>query len=154
MILSLPSPLPPLRPAAITPRRKRPGKTLMEELVQRVRRALGVDAETAQSAIRAVFSFLNREGPEAEMAKLVAAIEGAEDYVGPTPDQDAVTLGGLGGLMGGGIMEILGALQGLGLDIGQIQTLGEEIFGFAREKVGTETTDRLVRGTPGLSQFL
>ena len=56
--------------------------------------------------------------------------------------------------MGGGVMEVVGKLQGIGLGMGQMQALAKETIGFAREKAGSEVVDAVVKSIPGLSQFV
>jgi hypothetical protein len=69
------------------------------------------------------------------------------------PDS-AATLGGLGGLMGGGAMAVLGKLQALGLGMGQIQGVTKETVDFARERAGNEVVTAIVESIPGLGQFV
>ena len=59
---------------------------------------------------------------------------GAETYIDTSDADSSATLGGLGGLMGGGAMAVLGELQALGLGMGQIQGVTQETVNFARER--------------------
>jgi len=45
-------------------------------------------------------------------------------------------------------------LNGAGIDMGQIPTLGHEIFGYAEEKVGPEKLREIVDSIPGIAQFV
>jgi hypothetical protein len=63
-------------------------------------------------------------------------------------------LGGVLGAMGGGLMGLVGSLTGLGLGMGEMQTIGKEVFAFAREKAGDERVGQVAAAIPGLSQFL
>jgi hypothetical protein len=56
--------------------------------------------------------------------------------------------------MGGGIMGLAGQLQGFGLGMGQIQTLGKELFAYGREVAGEDTMGAIAGAIPGLSQFV
>jgi len=50
---------------------------------------------------------------------------------------------------------ILGSqLMGLGLGMGQIQTIGKEVFGYAREVAGDDVVGEITAAIPGLSQFI
>jgi hypothetical protein len=63
-------------------------------------------------------------------------------------------LSGLAGAIGGGIMGLAAQLFSLGLGMSEMQTIGKEVFAFAREKVGEERLGQIVAAIPGLSQFL
>ena len=126
----------------------------MEELIKRIVANVGVDDTTARSAVRIVLSFLYQEGDQEKVLALAQRIPGAEMFIDATDDDSAATLGGLGGLMGGGAMEVLGRLQALGLGMGDIQGITREIVAFAREKAGAETVDAVVNSIPGLAQFI
>ncbi len=125
----------------------------MEELVQRLVQRTDLDEATARKAIGAIFTFLHQEGPADKVKDLMARIPDAPAYV-DTEEGEAATLGGLGGLMGGGVMAVLSKLQGLGLGIGDIQGVTQETIAFAREKAGREAVDDVIAGIPGLSQFV
>jgi hypothetical protein len=59
-----------------------------------------------------------------------------------------------GAMGGGGIMALGGQLMGLGLDMGQIQTVGKEVFAYAREIAGDDVVGEIAGAIPGLSQFI
>jgi hypothetical protein len=126
----------------------------MEELISRIVEKVGLDDATARAAVRIVFSFLYQQGDREKMAAMAAAIPGATDYVDTSDEDSSATLGGLGGLMGGGTMEVLGKLQGLGLGMGQIQGVTQETVDFARAKVGDAIVDEVIASIPGLGQFV
>ena len=126
----------------------------MEELIGRITGKVGIDEETARSAVRIILSFLYREGDSDKVTELAGKIPGAADYIDPTDDDGASTLGGFGGLMGGGAMAVLGELQALGLGMGQIQSVTQETVDFARERAGADLVNDVVASIPGLSQFV
>ncbi|MEM1284794.1 MAG: DUF2267 domain-containing protein [Pseudomonadota bacterium] len=150
----------------------------MDELIGRITDAVGIDAQTAQTAIGVILSFLNKEGPSDAVSQLLGAIPGAEDLIAGLGDGAtdagggiAGALGGLmggsggglgglagavGGLMGGqsgGLMSAASELMGAGLDMGQIQGVTQEVVGFAREKAGDEVVSQIVAQIPGMDQF-
>ncbi len=53
----------------------------MEELVARITQATGLDPAAAEKAVVLILTYLRREGPPEEVAKLFAAIPGP-----PSPD--------------------------------------------------------------------
>lgn len=126
----------------------------MEELIARITRNVGIDDSAARAAVRIILSFLYQQGDREQVAALAAKIPGASEYVDTTADDSAGTLGGLGGLMGGGAMEVLSKLQALGLGMGQIQGVTKQTVDFAREKAGEDIVNQIVGSIPGLSQFV
>ena len=59
-----------------------------------------------------------------------------------------------GAMGGGGIMALGASLMALGLDMGQIQTVGKEVFAYAREIAGDEVVGEISAAIPGLSQYI
>jgi hypothetical protein len=126
----------------------------MEELIGRITANASVDDSTARSAVRIILSFLHNAGDREKVVALAERIPGLEQYIEPGEGEPAGTLAGFGGLMGGGAMAVLGELQGLGLGMGQIQSITKETVGFAREKAGADIVNDIVASIPGLSQFV
>jgi hypothetical protein len=130
-------------------------ESLMEELIARIVANVGIDDSTARKAVRIILSFLYQHGDREKMTALAAAIPGAAEYLDDgAPDAAAATLGGVGGLMGGGAMEVLSKLQGIGLGMGDIQGVTKETVDFAREKAGADVVNDVVASIPGLGQFV
>ncbi len=127
----------------------------MEQLIERVSAAAGIEPETARKAIAVILSFLQKEGPPAEVGKVIDAIPGARDA---TTGATAEEAGGgfLGGLMGGsgGLMGLANRLSGLGLGMDEMHTVGREVFAFAREHAGEDTVGAIAGSIPGLGQFV
>src|SRR3712207_224611 len=126
----------------------------MDELIRRITQNVGVGESTARSAVGAILSFLYQEGDRDKVLAMVERLPGAAAYVEQTEDDSAGTLGGLGGLMGGGAMAVVGKLQSLGLGMSQIQGVAAETVAFARERAGADLVDDVVRSIPGLGQFV
>jgi hypothetical protein len=131
----------------------------MEELVARLASVAGIDPATAEKAVGIILAFLEKEGPADAVAKLVDAIPGSRDAVNAEMNAEGGggLMGMLGGMLGGGsggVTGLGGQLMGIGLDLGQMQTIGKELFGFAAEKAGPEVVGRIVAEIPGLNQFV
>ncbi|MDQ0469695.1 DUF2267 domain-containing protein [Labrys wisconsinensis] len=131
----------------------------MEELVSRLTAATGLDGATITQATGAILSFLEKEGPAGPVAQLIDAIPGARDAVNSAVNGEGGgglmgMLGGMVGHVGGGIAGLGGQLMGMGLDLGQMQTLGKELFAYASEKAGPEVVGKIVSEVPGLNQFV
>jgi hypothetical protein len=126
----------------------------MEELITRIVTNVGVDGSTARQAVRIILSFLYQQGDRDRVVELAGKIPGAAEYIEQSEDDSSATLGGLGGLMGGGAMEVLGKLQGIGLGMTQIQGVTKETVDFARDKAGADVVNAIVGSIPGLGQFV
>src|SRR5262245_2955391 len=126
----------------------------MEELIARIAGNVGIDESTARQAVGVILSFLYQEGDQAKVVALVEKIPGAEAFVQASDPDSAASLGGLGGLMGGGAMAVLGKLQALGLGMSEIQGVTKETVDFAREKAGADIVNDIVGSIPGLGQFV
>ncbi len=90
-----------------------------------------------------ILKFLVKEGPPDKIGPLVDALPGAADLVKTSKE------GGSSGIMG-----VFNDLTQAGLGMGEIQGAARAFVGFAREKAGAATIDRIVGGIPGLSQFV
>jgi hypothetical protein len=132
----------------------------MEELVARLTAVAGVDAATAEKATAIILAFLDKEAPADAISRLLDAIPGARDLVNAELNAEGGgggVLGMLGGMFGGGgggISALGGQLMGVGLDLGQMQAIGKELFSFAAEKAGPDVVGRIVNEVPGLAQFV
>lgn len=126
----------------------------MEELIARIVANVGIDDSTAHKAVRIILSFLYQQGDREKVTALAASIPGAAEYIEDSDPDSSATLGGLGGLMGGGAMEVLGKLQAIGLGMGDIQGVTKETVDFAREKAGADVVNDVVASIPGLGQFV
>ena len=125
----------------------------MEELVARITQATGLDQATARKAIGIIMLYLKKEGPPNEVSQLMAATPGSEDVVKQAEGGQGSLLGNVMG-MGGGVMALGGQLMGAGVPMGQMQTLGRELFAYGREKAGEDVMGAIVGSIPGLSQFV
>lgn len=120
----------------------------MEELVQRLVAATGVDSAVAEKAIGIILDFLSKEAPD-KVAPLIAAMPGAEALRAAAQSEGGGLLGGMGGIMGAA-----NRLMGAGLSMGQVQSVTREVVAYAREKAGEDTVGEIVGAIPGLSQFV
>lgn len=128
----------------------------MEELIARVTNRTGVDAATAKTAIGHILAFLQKEGPAAEVSRLMAALPGSEAAIAESnaAEGGGGLMGLLGGMMGGGVMALGQKLISAGVPMNQMQPLGQELFAYGRETVGEDTMGPIVASIPGLSQFV
>ena len=129
----------------------------MDELIARVTKASGLDAGVAQQAVGHVLAFLQKEGPEGPVGEIFAKLPGAAEAAASVSGESGGggLMGGLAGMMGGGgLMGLAGKLTGLGLGMGEMQTVGKEVFAYAREKAGEDAVGQVAGAIPGLGQFI
>ena len=128
----------------------------MEELITRITGATGLEPEKAQTAVGLILAFLAKEGPQDEVQQLFAAMPGAQQAVAQSGDGGpGQSAGGLMGMMGGGGVMALGSkLMAEGVSMGQMQTLGRELFAYGRETAGEDVMGAIVGAIPGLNQFV
>lgn len=127
---------------------------MIEDLINRVAAAAGIDSELASKAIGMILGFLQKEGPAEQVQQMLAALPGSTNLIEQASGGGGGLMGMVGGLMGGGIMGLGANLMGAGLDMGQISSVGKELIAFGREHAGEDVMGQIVGGTPGLSQFV
>jgi hypothetical protein len=120
----------------------------MDELIGRLAVKAGINDAIAEKTIGIVLNFLRTEGPSDSVQALIDKIPGAEAAIAAS-----IKNSGLAGLMGGGLMAVGTRLMGLGLGMGEIQSIARELFRFGRDKIGADQMGEIIAGTPGLSQF-
>lgn len=113
----------------------------MDELISQISSNVGIDEATARKAVSIILSFLNSEGPTGKVQELISAVPGMESYI----SADAG---------GGSVMAVAGELQGIGLNMGEIQGVTKETVAFAKDKGGEDLLNEIVGSIPGLSQFV
>ena len=117
----------------------------MDELLTRITAETGLDTASARRAVGSILAFLSAESDDPAVGTMIAKTPGAEEALAAT---------GGDGYSGGGIMALGAGLMGMGLDMGQIQTVARELVGFSRSHAGAETVDRFIASVPGLAQFV
>ncbi|WP_186390041.1 MULTISPECIES: DUF2267 domain-containing protein [unclassified Stappia] len=131
----------------------------MDELIGRIASAAGISEDLARQAIGIILNFLNRDGPQDAVARIVAALPGASALMAEQGGGGGLLgslAGKLGGSIGGGMgaMAALNELTDAGLDMGEVQAVTRELIQAAREHVGADVVDRVVASIPGLGQVL
>lgn len=126
----------------------------MDELIARLTERLEVDPATARELVAIVLKFLSCEAPEAALAPLVEAHPWIAELLAVTPEQEPPPaserhFGGMARLM-----HVADRMMDLGLTMPQVQMAVRDIVAYARETVGDEPIDALVRTVPGLRQVL
>ena len=120
----------------------------MEDLITRIATDAGIEPGIAKKSVEMILAFLRKEGPKDEVNALFAAVPGSSEAADAAAGEDA------DGAMGGGLMGLAARLTGLGLGMGEMQTIGRQVFAYVREKAGDERVGQIVSAIPGLGQFL
>jgi hypothetical protein len=135
----------------------------MENLIARVATAADLSPDVARKAVALIGDFIQREAPEDAVKELFKKAPAFPSIIASSTQTGGEGMGGgLKGLMGvssgamggGGLMALGSELLSLGLDMEQIQTIGKEVFGYARETAGDEVVGEISAAIPGLSQFI
>lgn len=126
----------------------------MDELIARLTERVEVDAPTAEALVAIVIQFLAREAPASAMAPLYATHPWARDMADVAPVEDATALserhfGGMARLM-----LVADRMMAHGLTMPQVQLAVRETVAYARETVGAEPVNLLVRSVPGLTHVV
>jgi len=124
------------------------GRGTMDELIGQLARKAGIDDAVAETTIGIILGFLRSEGPSDKVQALIDKIPGAEAAINASRNG-----GGLSNLMGSGLMAVGTRLMGLGLGMGQIQSLARELLRYGRDKIGANRMGEIIAGTPGLRHF-
>jgi hypothetical protein len=135
----------------------------MDNLIARVATAADTSPEVARKAVALIGDFIQREAPEEAVRDLFEKAPAFPAIIASSTQTGGEGMGGgLKGLMGvasgamggGGLMALGTELMGLGLGMEQIQTIGKEVFGYAREVAGDQVVGEISASIPGLSQFI
>jgi hypothetical protein len=135
----------------------------MDNLIARVATAADLSPEVARKAVALIGDFIQREGPDQAVKELFEKAPAFPAIIASSSQTGGEGMGGsLKGLMGvasgamggGGLMALGSELLSLGLGMEQIQTLGKEVFGYAREMAGDQVVGEISASIPGLSQFI
>lgn len=125
----------------------------MQELIARIASSAGISEELAQTGVKIIVNFLNKEAPEDKMGQLFEALPGLSDLL-----EGGESGGGmLGGLMGGlgGAMAAMNDLNSAGLGMGEVKSVAGELVTAARENLDDESViDDIIGSVPGLNQIL
>src|SRR3954465_8445490 len=105
----------------------------MDELIGRLASKAGIDSAVAEKTVGIILNFLRNEGPSDKVQALIDQIPGAEAAIAASNNNS-----GPARLMGGGLMAGGARLMGLELGMGEIQSIGRELFRFGRDKIGAD----------------
>ena len=114
----------------------------MDELLNRIAGAAEISTETARQAVGHILAYMVEESDDPAVGEMIRQTPGAAETI-PA-----------GANAGGGIMALGAKLMGLGLDMGQIRTVAEELVAGAEASAGDDLVRRAIASVPSLSQFV
>lgn len=117
----------------------------MSALSERIAAAAELDETTAEQAVGLILAFMREESDDPAVEEMISKTGGATEALATAGEPD---------FGGSGIMGLGAKLMGLGLDMGQIRTVGQELVSSAKAEAGDDTVNRVVGSVPGLSQFV
>ena len=130
----------------------------MENLIARVATAADLSPDVARKAVALIGDFIQREAPEEAVKELFDKAPAFPAIIASSTQTGGEGMGGgLKGLMGvaagamggGGLMALGSELLSLGLGMEQIQTVGKEVFAYARESAGDQVVGEISASIPG-----
>lgn len=124
----------------------------MNDIIRQIAEATGIQPSVAEKALGLMLGFLEKEGEDGPVQKMLAAIPGAKELISEYGGDGSG--GFLSGLAGGGIMGLGQQLMSQGLGMGEITALAKQTIALAKQYAGEELVDEVVASIPGLGQFV
>ncbi|MTI18925.1 hypothetical protein E1162_16905 [Rhodobacteraceae bacterium RKSG542] len=128
----------------------------MHRLINRIVQKTELEEDTAKAAVGVILNFISKNCSSEDMEVLMDAFPKAEEFLGQQEAKDSSgLLGGLASKMSStvGVLAALNELTSLGLSMGQIQSVAKMTIKFAKENVGDEKVDAIIKKIPSLSQI-
>ncbi|MCC0005107.1 MAG: hypothetical protein H6872_08110 [Methylobacteriaceae bacterium] len=132
----------------------------MEELIQRITAATGIDDSVARQAVGLILGFLKKHAPEGAIGDLINSIPAATKRLRKRrrrrrrPDGRARRHARRSRRRRRGMMALAGQLKEKGLDMDQIKGVGQQIFEYGGEQIGPDRVREIAQGIPGLAQMM
>ncbi len=129
----------------------------MQDLIDRIVAATGLDAARAEKALGIMLSLVKTQGNQAKVGELFAKLPGAAELAS-RHGGDGASKGGLLGMLGGGLMggplAAISKLPAAGLTMEQIKQLGTVTLDYAKEKAGADLVKEVAGSIPGLGGYV
>ena len=129
----------------------------MQDLIERIVAATGLDAMRAEKALGIMLSLVKTQGNQAKVGELFAKLPGAAELAS-RHGGDGAGKGGLLGMLGGGLMggplAAISKLSAAGLSMEQIKQLGTVTLDYAKEKAGADLVKDVAGSIPGLGGYV
>ena len=132
-------------------------------LIARVAASADISRDAARKAVALVLDFILREAPDDVVKILVAKAPALATIVasGASTGGEGMSFAvkglmgaGAGAKGGGGLVALRNGLRALGLDQARIESVGQEVLDYAREKAGDDLVGEIAEAIPGLPQVI
>ena len=117
----------------------------MNELFTRIASSAETDEDTARQSVGTILAFLREESSDPAVETMIAKTPGTDEALGSIGEVD---------FGGGGLMALGAKLMGLGLDMGQIRKVAEELIAYSKSTAGEDTVEQAISSVPALAQFV
>ena len=132
----------------------------MQDFINSVTEKLGIDGDTAKSAVGSLLSMIKGEGEGGAVKDLFAKLPGADALAaeaGSGKSGGGGLLGGIGdaiGKLGGGAASGLAGLASTGLSSDKIKNLVQMFVGWAKKVAGEDTVNKVIGSIPALKSLV
>jgi hypothetical protein len=129
----------------------------VDEIIKLVSERLGVSELVARDAIKVLLEFARKRAAGTRLEKLLMEIPGVSSLLAQTSPSGGRGLSGLGSLVGGPVGDAAKAffdLQSAGLKSAQIGPFIRTFVEKAREVVGPETVEEILKQIPALRSLV
>jgi hypothetical protein len=130
----------------------------MQELIDKIVTATGLEPEKATKALGIVLNLIQTQGNQNKVGEFFAKLPGAAELASKFGVDGAGKGGGLLGMLAGGMMggplAAITKLSSAGLSMDQIKQLGTVTLGYAKEKAGSQLVKEVAGSIPGLSGYV
>ena len=121
----------------------------MQDLVDHISAATGLEPETARKAIGIVLDFVQKNVPPETSAAVIDAVPGARMAAASAAEDEAEGGGAIPGLMG-----LADRLMAEGIGMGSLQSFGRALFEGLRRTVGGGPVEAVAAAIPELRQVM
>jgi hypothetical protein len=131
----------------------------MQEFINSVTEKLGIDGDTAKTAVGSLLSMIKGEGDGGAVKDLFAKLPGADALASQAGAGNAGggLLGGIGdaiGKLGGGAASGLAGLASSGLSSDKIKDLVQMFVGWAKKVAGEDAVNKVIGSIPALKSMV
>lgn len=121
----------------------------MQDLVDTISAATGLEAVTARKAVGIVLDFVQKSVPPAQSSAIIDRVPGARAAAAGAAEDEAEG----GGSTAPGLAGLADRLMAEGVDLGTLRTLGHALLAYLKTHAGEDAVRDLVAAVPGLEQF-
>lgn len=128
----------------------------MQDLINSITGKLGIDADTAKSAVGSLLSMIKKEGDSGPVGELFDKLPGAREMAEQGGGKSGGLLGGIGGALGklGGGASGLAGLASSGLGADKLKGVATMLVDYAKKIAGEDLVNKVLGSVPALKSLL